>query len=37
MAAVADGFREYGQQYALEAATDDTTQLGYADRQETPR
>ena len=32
MRAVEEGFREYGQQYAMEASTDDTSQLGYAQR-----
>lgn len=32
MAAVAEGFREYGREYALEAAHDDATQLGYSER-----
>lgn len=32
MAAVTEGFREYGQEYAVEAAHDDTTQLGYSER-----
>jgi hypothetical protein len=32
MRAVEDGFNEYGQQYALEAAHDDTSAMGYAQR-----